>query len=78
MEIMNKYVPKEFLALKINYCKKCLSEMPDYAVVERVKRGKLREVIKANNHKYFIDSKLGKEYLKKMHIRKQTEYRDPE
>jgi len=73
MEIMNKYVPKEYLALKINYCKKCLNEIPDYSVADRIKRGKLRKVIKANNHEYFLDSKLGKEYLKNMHKRKQTE-----
>ena len=73
MEYLNKYVPKEFLALKINYCRKCLEEMPKYVVAEHFKRGKLRKVIKVNNHEYFLDSKLGKEYLQKMHKRKQTE-----
>lgn len=51
MEYLNKYVPKEFLALKINYCRKCLEEMPKYVVAEHFKRGKLRKVIKVNNRR---------------------------
>jgi len=73
MEILNKYVPKEYLALKINYCKKCLEEMPNYVVVERVRRGKLRKVIKANKHMYTLDSKRGKEILTITDKRKQIE-----
>lgn len=35
MTILEPYIPKEYLALKINYCKQKLAELPEVAVKER-------------------------------------------
>lgn len=73
MEYLYKFVPKEYLALKINHCRMRLEEMPNYIVTERVRRGILRKVILADNHLYTIDSKLGKQLLVQVKKRKLIE-----
>lgn len=50
MEIHEPYIPKEYLALKINYIKKQLAELPEVTVTQRTIRKTLRDV-------YIVDSK---------------------
>ena len=51
MEIHEPYIPKEYLALKINYIKQQLAELPEVTVTQRTIRKNLRDV-------YIVDSKL--------------------
>ena len=56
MDITNKYIPREYLALKINYCKKQLAELPEVKVYGLDKR------IVVGNHRYMQNSKGGQKY----------------
>ncbi|MBQ6016385.1 MAG: hypothetical protein IJL19_00730 [Clostridiales bacterium] len=40
MQILEPYIPKEYLALRINYCKKILKDLPEVMVSQRLLRGK--------------------------------------
>lgn len=53
MDISNKYIPREYLALKINYCKKRLAELPVVKVYGTDKR------FITNNHRYMPNSVMG-------------------
>lgn len=60
MDMDNKYVPREYLALKINYCKKQLAELPEvkaYACHAGNGRDSKRYV--SGNHRYNADSPAG-------------------
>ena len=63
MERLDKYIPKEYLALKINYCRKQLEELPEIKRSEILVAGKPRCCISANSHRYLLDSPKGKEFL---------------
>lgn len=75
MEYLNKYVPKEYLALKINYCRKCLEEMPVIYISDRNKNGMLNKKIIVNGHVYNLNSRRGEEYYDLMNLRARYEYR---
>lgn len=70
MNIATPYIPREYLALRINYCKKMLAELPDVVRTKRCIRGEIRDVCVINDHPYLIDSKIGKSLLS---IEKQRE-----
>ena len=61
MEYFDKYIPRELLALKINYCKKRLRELPKAYVQTHNVRGVLTLKVKSAEHKFNIDSIKGKE-----------------
>ena len=42
MEIHEPYIPKEYLALKINYIKQQLAELPEVSMTQRTIRNKKR------------------------------------
>ena len=73
MEYLNKYVPKEYLALKINYCRKRLKEMPDIYVTERNKNGIIGKKIIVDGHVYKFDSKRGQDAYELMNRRSAIE-----
>ena len=39
MPIFEPYIPKEYLALKINYCKNRLAELPEVTMTQRNVKG---------------------------------------
>ena len=61
MTILEPYIPKEYLALKINYCKQKLAELPEVVVTQRTIQGKKTEVCVSNSHYYRANSRVGKE-----------------
>ena len=61
MKITEPYIPKEYLALKINYLRQQLAAMPEVTKTKRVIRGKKLDVYIVNSRLYRSDSKTGKE-----------------
>ena len=62
MNITDKYIPREYLSLKINYCRQRLEQLPKVSLVEHKIRGDSKKIIKIDEHKYFVNSQFGKEY----------------
>ena len=71
MEIVDKYIPREYLALKINYCRQRLEELPKSTMMECKIGGATRKIIKADNHRYCIDTPAGASALKLLQERKE-------
>ena len=59
MNIVTPYIPREYLALRINYCKQQLAELPEAVRRERSIKGIKRDVYVYNHHAYLPDSKTG-------------------
>ncbi len=60
MEYLDKYIPREYLALKINYCKKQLAELPVVVLHEHNVDGVLVKRVSAGGHRHNLDSIKGK------------------
>ena len=56
MQILDPYIPREHLALRINYCKKRLAELPEVTMTQRTIRGIKKDVLMAGNHTFSVDS----------------------
>ena len=56
MQILDPYIPREHLALRINYCKKRLAELPEVTMTQRTIRGIKKDVLMAGNHTFSADS----------------------
>jgi hypothetical protein len=64
MDITDKYIPREYLALKINYCKKQLAELPEVKVyICHTVNGKESKRYYVGNHRYSANTPAGR----KMH-----------
>lgn len=63
MNITTPYIPKEYLALKINYCKQQLAVLPEVVRTKRSMRGIIRDVCVVNDHPYTCESKTGQRLL---------------
>ena len=61
MAIYEPYIPKEHLALQINYCKQQLAELPEVKASKRTKNGSIYEVFVVGKHFYQQNSEKGKE-----------------
>lgn len=59
MNITTPYIPREYLALKINYCKQQLAALPEVVRTKRRIRGIKKDVYVYQNHAYLPDSKTG-------------------
>lgn len=59
MNITTPYIPREYLALKINYCKQQLAELPEVSMTKRKIKGIIRDVYILNNHAYLPNSTTG-------------------
>ena len=59
MTILEPYIPKEYLALKINYCKQQLNMIPEAVMTERKVKGSTKKVYVVKNHIYLPKSKTG-------------------
>ena len=73
MELTNRYIPREYLSLKINYCRQRLDQLPKFTLFEHQIRGVAKKVICADGHRYFIDSKSGKALLDLKHEKEELE-----
>ena len=73
MEIVNKHIMQEYLALKINYCRKELEQLPQIRMQTHNKRKGVTNKILINGHRYNPKSPTGKNYLDLMHIRNTLE-----
>ena len=69
MEYLDRYIPREYLALKINYCRQQLKNLPEVKVQERMVNGSLVKKAIVDKHRYNIDSKIGNEYFKTAQLR---------
>lgn len=73
MNITNKYIPREYLSLKINYCRQRLAQLPKFVMLEHKVRGVTKKIICADGHRYIIDSKSGKTNLDLMREKEELE-----
>lgn len=73
MEIIDKYIPREYLALKINYCRWQLKQLPKASIHERMLDGSLKKRIIVDKQRFSLDSRTGKELLEKMELRETVE-----
>ena len=64
MENLNKYIPKEYLALKINYLRKLLDELPDVKLHNLKSEGPQCKRIIVGSHKYRVNTSEGQQYYK--------------
>ena len=62
MDYLETYIPKEYLALKINYCKKQLEQLPKVKLCEYHTSGETIKRIVVGKHRYNLDSSNGKKY----------------
>ena len=73
MEYLDKYIPKELLALKINYCKKRLRELPKVNVCKDKVRGIQVVRLRSENHRFKKDSSKGQDLYAAMLEREDVE-----
>ena len=59
MGISENYIPRELLALQINYCRAQLSQLLEITKTQRVIHGKKRMVFSCGSHIAFADSRAG-------------------
>lgn len=73
MEINNRYIPREYLALKINYCKKQLAELPEVRVRTSRPDSKTASTILLGNHRYAFNSTKGQKLYNLLCLRESLE-----
>ena len=77
MKITDKYIPREYLSLKINCLRQRLDQLPKGSLCKHKMKGVLKNVIKTDGHKYCLDTQAGKEYydifLEREEIEKQLQ-----
>lgn len=71
MQILEPYIPKEFLALRINYCKKQLSALPEITRTTRLIKGVRKTVYVQNSHLYLADSAAGRKMSAQYQMREE-------
>ena len=60
MSIVTPYIPREYLALRINYCKQQLAELPEVVRTIRNIRGEKKTVLASGSHYHMINSTSGR------------------
>ena len=75
MEYLDKYIPKELLALKINYCRKRLNELPKISLSNYNINGTQTKIIKADTHRFILNKPKGQELYAAMIEREELESR---
>ena len=71
MSIVTPYIPREHLALRINYCKQQLAELPEVVRTKRLIHGKLRDVVISGSKYYSINTQIGKALCNTISLREQ-------
>lgn len=69
MKILEPYISKEYLALKINYCKKQLSSLPEITPAHRNVRGVNKLLYLEGNHRYLATGSSGEELRRIYNLR---------
>jgi hypothetical protein len=64
MDYTNKYIPREYLALKINYCKEQIKNLPEVRLQKRTVHGTQKQVVTVGTHKYLVGTPEGDKYYK--------------
>ena len=64
MNITEPYIPREYLALQINYCKQQLEKLPEVVLKKRIIHGKTQNVFITDSSTYSVTSKNGEELWK--------------
>ena len=64
MELIDKSIPKEYLALRINYCREQLKQLPDVKLYKHNSTDSDKARLVVGKHKYESSSQLGKRYYK--------------
>ena len=62
MELFNTYIPREYLALKINYLKKQLKELPIITLINKPRNVGTPIRVVVDNHRYLFSSEKGQYY----------------
>ena len=62
MEYLDRYIPKEYLALKINFCKRRLEQLPKVKLCEYYVSGVAVKRITVGKHRYNLASATGKKF----------------
>lgn len=73
MELPVKHIPKEYLALKINYCRQQIKKLPELRLQKTVESGKVRIRISGGGHRFFLGTESGNEYYSQWLMRDQFE-----
>ena len=73
MKYFDTYIPKEYLALKINYCRRQLELLPPIRMHEFKTRGKMSDRVVVNGHRYSLGTQEGDKYYKIMLLRNELE-----
>lgn len=73
MEIMDRYIPREYLALKINYCRRQLEELPAVRMHEHIIDGSTKKKLTVGKHRYGWDTPDGKHYYRILLMRDEFE-----
>ena len=75
MKITEPYIPKEYLALKINYLRQQLAALPEVTKTKRLIREKERDVYLVNSRIFYSDSKAGQklqqDYIKRDQVKRE-------
>lgn len=61
MAILEPFVPREYLALQINYCKQQLAMLPEVSMTYHKRRGENIRIFKCNSRTITADSRNGQE-----------------
>lgn len=73
MEYLNRHIPQEYLALKINYCRQQLELLPKVTVQTHKVRGVPTQRLVVDGHRFKPDSKSGEQSIRDMERRSYLE-----
>lgn len=73
MENLNQYIPREYLALKINYLRQQLELLPKASIQDHNKNGVPIKRIVIGNHRYYLNTREGEKCYRDWLIRDETE-----
>ena len=73
MKYFGTYIPQEYLALKINYCRRQLEMLPPVSMHEQKSRGKMITRLVVGDHRFNLNSPSGEKYYKIMLLRNELE-----
>ena len=73
MEIIDKYISREYLALKINYCNRVLAQLAKVKMNEHSVGRKRSERLIVGKQRYSPDSQVGIDLYAKMELREDIE-----
>lgn len=72
MEIYSRYIPREYLALKINYLRGRLAEMPEVRIANRKRYGRIEKRCLFDRHNYALDNPRAKQLCEMATIRQKN------